>query len=95
MFPSKTELEVRDRSFIGGGWAGANGVGVIPFCAPENGWLHKIVQPFLCFCAFQFPFHKKETTLKESTTSQILAGLPASPILMVYGQPLFVWLSRD
>ena len=30
-----------------GGWAGANGVGVIPFCAPENGGLHKIVQPFL------------------------------------------------
>ena len=29
-----------------GGWAGANGVGVIPFCAPENGGLHKIVQPF-------------------------------------------------
>lgn len=22
-------------------------VGVIPFCAPENGGLHKIVQPFL------------------------------------------------
>ena len=30
----------------GGGWAGANGVGVIPCCAPENGGLHKIVQPF-------------------------------------------------
>ena len=30
-----------------GGWAGANGVGVIPFCALENGGLHKIVQPFL------------------------------------------------
>ena len=41
---------VRDTSFIRGGkggWAGANGVGVIPFCAPENGGLHKIVQPFL------------------------------------------------
>ena len=31
----------------GGGWAGANGVGVILFCAPENGGLHKIVPPFL------------------------------------------------
>ena len=30
-----------------GGWAGANGVGVIPFCAPENGGLHNIMQPFL------------------------------------------------
>ena len=30
----------------GGGWAGANGVGVIPFCAPENGGLRRIVQPF-------------------------------------------------
>ena len=44
----------------GGGWAGANGVGVISFCAPENGGLHKILQPFLrghvhmYFCAFQF-----------------------------------------
>ena len=59
-----------------GGWAGANGVGVIPFCAPENGGLHNIMQPFLggamYFCAFQFPFHKKETILKESTASQIL-----------------------
>ena len=54
-----------------GGWVGANGVGVIPFCAPENVGLHKIVQPFLrghVFCAFLFPFHKKETTLKESTS---------------------------
>ena len=24
-----------------------NGVGVISFCAPENGGLHKILQPFL------------------------------------------------
>ena len=29
----------------GRGGAGANGVGVIPFCAPENRGLHKIVQP--------------------------------------------------
>ena len=29
----------------GGGGAGTNGVGVIPFCAPENRGLHKIVQP--------------------------------------------------
>ena len=29
------------------GWAYANEVGVIPFCAPENGRLYKIVQPFL------------------------------------------------
>ena len=40
-------MVVSDRSFISGVWAGANGVGVIPFCAPENGGLHKIVQPFL------------------------------------------------
>ena len=40
-------MVVRDRSFIRGGWAIANGVGVIPFCAPENRGLHKIVQPFL------------------------------------------------
>ena len=40
-------MVVSDRSFISGGWVGANGVGVIPFCAPENGGLHKIVQPFL------------------------------------------------
>ena len=33
-------MVVSDRSFISGGWAGANGVGVIPFCAPENGGLH-------------------------------------------------------
>ena len=31
----------------GRGGAGANGVGVIPFCAPENRGLHKIVQPYL------------------------------------------------
>ena len=40
-------MVVRDRSFIRGGWAVANGVGVIPFCAPENRGVHKIVQPFL------------------------------------------------
>ena len=28
-------------------WAVANGVGVVPFCAPENRGLHKIVQPYL------------------------------------------------
>ena len=33
---------------MGGGlWAVANGVGVVPFCAPENRGLHKIVQPYL------------------------------------------------
>ena len=35
---------------VGGGGglgAGANGLGVIPFCAPEKGGLHKIVRPFL------------------------------------------------
>ena len=26
---------------------GANGVGIIPFCVPENKGLDKIVQPFL------------------------------------------------
>ena len=31
----------------GGLWAVANGVGVVPFCAPENRGLHKIVQPYL------------------------------------------------
>ena len=39
---------VTDRSFIrsrGVGWCKWGGV--IPFCAPENGGLHKIVQPFL------------------------------------------------
>lgn len=67
-----------DWSFIRGrgeGWAGANEVGVIPFCAPENGGLHKIVQPFSegpsIFVHPNF-LHKKETTLKESTTSQTL-----------------------
>ena len=48
-------LKIRDRSFIRGGWRGgggglwavANGVGVVPFCAPENRGLHKIVQPYL------------------------------------------------
>ena len=45
-------LKIRDRSFIRGGWGGglwavANGVGVVPFCAPENRGLHKIVQPYL------------------------------------------------
>ena len=47
-------LKIRDRSFIRGGrggggglWAVANGVGVVPFCAPENRGLHKIVQPYL------------------------------------------------
>ena len=48
-------LKIRDRSFIrgarggggGGLWAVASGVGVVPFCAPENRGLHKIVQPYL------------------------------------------------
>ena len=53
--------EVRDRLFIkgvcvyvcvwegrgGSSGAGANRVGVIPFCAIENEGLHKILQPFL------------------------------------------------
>ena len=39
---------VRDRSFLReGGWAGANGLEVIPFCAPENWGLHIILPPFL------------------------------------------------
>ena len=29
------------------GWVGANGVGIIPFCAPKNGGLHKIRRPFV------------------------------------------------
>lgn len=37
----------RGRSFVSGGGGGANGVGIVPFCVPENGGLHKIVQPFL------------------------------------------------
>ena len=46
-------LKIRDRSLFirgwggGGLWAVANGVGVVPFCAPENRGLHKIVQPYL------------------------------------------------
>ena len=58
-----------------GGWAGANGVRVIPFCAPENGGLHKIVQPFLrghVFLCISISVPQKETTLKELKTSQIL-----------------------
>ena len=31
----------------GGGWAGANGVRVIPFVHLKMGGLHEIVQPFL------------------------------------------------
>ena len=51
-FPHPQHLVVpifpKDQSFTRGErWAGANGVGVIPFCAPENGVLHKIVQAFL------------------------------------------------
>ena len=43
---------LRDWSFIRSGWAGANGMGVIHFCAPENGGAALngctiIVQPFL------------------------------------------------
>ena len=50
-FPHPQHLVVpvfpRDQSFTRGErWAGANRVGDIPFCAPENGGLHKIVQPF-------------------------------------------------
>ena len=62
-----------DRSFISGeGLAGANGVGVIPLCAPENGELHKIAQPFPrghVFLCNPVSVPQKETTLKESTTS--------------------------
>lgn len=64
------------QSFIRGeGLAGANGVEVIPLCAPENGELHKIAQPFLRGHIFFVPSNfcfTKETTLKKSTTSQIL-----------------------
>ena len=48
---------------MGGGWAGANREGVIPFCVPENEGLHKILQPFLrghVFGALHFPFYKKK-----------------------------------
>lgn len=34
------------RSFVRW-WSGANVVGIVAFCVPENGGLHKIVQPFL------------------------------------------------
>ena len=51
---------------VQGAGAGANRVGVIPFCAIENEELHKILQSFLkdhvFFFAFQFPYYKKETT---------------------------------
>ena len=44
-------MYIRDLSHLlergGGGWAGTKGMGVIPFYAPENGGLHKILQPFL------------------------------------------------
>ena len=52
-----------------------NGVGVIHFCAPENGELHKIVQPFLrghVFLCILISVPQKETTLTELKTSQIL-----------------------
>ena len=38
---------LRDRSFIRGGLGWCKWGAVIPFCAPENRGLHKIVQPFL------------------------------------------------
>ena len=60
----------------GSSGAGANLVGVIPFCAIEYEGQHKILQPFLkgscIFFAFQFPSYKKETTKEESITRQIL-----------------------
>ena len=54
MFASKPLQEkidrmvVSDRSFIRGGWNGANGLGIIPFCAPEwstiSSWLWIVKQ---------------------------------------------------
>ena len=68
-FPHPQHLVVpifpRDQSFTRGErWAGANRVGVIPFCAPENGGLHKIVQPFIFLHSnsyFSAP-HKRNNT---------------------------------
>lgn len=60
-----------------GGWAEAKGVGIIPFCVPENGGLHKIVQPFLgghdVFC---LPFSVPQ---KRNNTE----GIKASKILFI------------
>ena len=38
---------------------------------------------------------KKNYGIMFSQPCLFLAGLPQSPILIDYGQPLFVWLSRD
>ena len=49
----------------GGGGTDANGVGVIPFCAPENEGLHKILQPFLrgsCFLVHYIFLPTKENS---------------------------------
>ena len=45
------------------GWVSANGVGVIPFCAPQNGGCITFCNhlwEIMYFCAFQFPYHKKD-----------------------------------
>ena len=60
------------------------------FCAPENGGLHKIVQPFLrgmYFCALHFPFHKKETTVEESNISYFQNDGITNQHNMVYSSP--------
>ena len=51
----------------GGGWASANGEGVIPFCVPENEGLHKILQPFLRDHVFFF-VHYILLSTKENIT---------------------------
>ena len=83
---------LRDRSFIrGGGGGGLVQMGWgYTFCAPENGGLHKIVQPFLrgmYFCALHFPFHKKETTVKESNISYFQNDGITNQHNMVYSSP--------
>ena len=48
--PGELACMLRDRSFIRGGGGGGGLVQMgwgYTFCAPENGGLHKIVQPFL------------------------------------------------
>ena len=67
----------------------ANGVGVIHFCAPENGGLHKILQPFPgghVFCAFQFP----TTRSRRRATRYSLWIVPQ--VFIEVGWKLFLWL---
>ena len=63
----------------GGLWAVANGVGVVPFCAPENRGLHKIVQPYLrghVFLCLPIPFPQKR-----NNTEGINNLFPAKAVL--------------